>query len=658
MGDYYHDFMEALLASGVPQDVDNWIRLFQTQNQYGSARTDDYYEPWVSYTEATSAVSYNKTMVERELTFKILSAGTIVFDRADEYTIPLTISYSKDSGSTWTTITSTIGGASINVEAGDEVMFKGDNAAYCNIDEGDYCINGFNGSTAKFEVCGNIMSLVDSTGFLTADTLYSANTFTGLFMGCDGIISAENLILPATTLADYCYYEMFSNCTSLTTAPKLPATTLTSNCYNSMFHGCNNLTTAPELPATTLAINCYLGMFSNCTSLTTAPVLPATTLAERCYQSMFNGCTGLTTAPSLLATALADYCYNNMFQGCTSLTTAPALPATTLASSCYDSMFQGCTSLTQAPELPATTLAESCYQYMFGGCTNLATAPELPATTLANACYDTMFYGCTSLTAAPELPATTLARSCYSYMFYNCASLTTAPELPATTLANYCYQQMFRGCTNLNYIKCLATDISASNCTTNWVYGVASTGTFVKHPDMSNWATGNNGIPTNWIVKNDRDTLTKMPLTFEITSGGDVSWLFINNSGNGSAKTLEYKVNNGSWAEITSTTGGEKFNVSSGDTVQFRGDNTTISYSSTTMQYRNEFSGTTARFNVKGNVMSLLDKNDFANKTTFDNGSQYTFFLLFNYCTGLPSAKNLILPATALTENCYRAMFQ
>lgn len=59
------------------------------------------------------------------------------------------------------------------------------------------------------------------------------------------------------------------------------------------------------------------------------------------------------------------------------------------------------------------------------------------------------------------LPATTLVSNCYSNMFYGCTSLTQAPELPATTLASECYRNMFYGCSNLNYIKMLATDISA-----------------------------------------------------------------------------------------------------------------------------------------------------------------------------------------------------
>ena len=355
------------------------------------------------------------------LTFNIISAGTINWT-ADNTAYTKTISYSKDNGSTWTDITSNTGSSAptINVNAGDKVMFKGNNTAYGN---SSYWSNSFSGSTAEFEVEGNIMSLIDSTGFTTATTLTSSYTFYELFRDCTGLTSAENLVLPATTLIYGCYYCMFAGCTSLTTAPVLSSTTLAEGCYVCMFSGCTSLTTAPELPATTLAEKCYFSMFGGCSSLTTTPTLPATTLAEKCYFSMFGGCSSLTTAPAL----------------------------------------------------PATTLAHGCYQEMFGGCT--------------------------SLTTAPELPATTLTEHCYRRMFAFCQSLTSAPELPATTLANSCYKEMFRGCTSLNYIKCLATDISASGCVYIWVRDVPSGGTFVKNASMSSWTTGDSGIPTGWTVQ-------------------------------------------------------------------------------------------------------------------------------------------------------------
>lgn len=127
----------------------------------------------------------------------------------------------------------------------------------------------------------------------------------------------------------------------------------------------------------------------------------------------------------------------------------------------------------------------------------------LPAITLADMCYQGMFNGCTSLITAPELPATTLACMCYDNMFAGCTSLTVAPELPATTLIRECYRHMFEYCKKLNYIKMLATDISASRCLYGWVFGVSSTGTFVKNPAMTTLPTGSSGIPSGWTVVND-----------------------------------------------------------------------------------------------------------------------------------------------------------
>ena len=158
-----------------------------------------------------------------------------------------------------------------------------------------------------------------------------------------------------------------------------------------------------------------------------------------------------------------------------------------------------------------------------GNCNTLWNYEDLNAS-LKDFCGYCMFQGCTSLTTAPELPATTLTNWCYSAMFQGCTSLTTAPELPATTLADSCYIYMFQDCSNLNYIKCLATDISASNCTQNWVSGVASTGAFMKHPDISEstWSSGVNGIPAGWSVIEDVEPLTPEDIANEIMQEVDI----------------------------------------------------------------------------------------------------------------------------------------
>ena len=151
------------------------------------------------------------------------------------------------------------------------------------------------------------------------------------------------------------------------------ATVATSQArFCNLFAGCNALTSAPYLPATVLADYCYYGMFASCENLVNAPALPAETLAGYCYTAMFQYCTNLETPPTLPAKTLKDHCYSSMFWACTNLKTAPQLPATTLAISCYQQMFYGCTSLETAPALPAETLAGSCYQGMFRHCTNLS----------------------------------------------------------------------------------------------------------------------------------------------------------------------------------------------------------------------------------------------------------------------------------------------
>lgn len=172
----------------------------------------------------------------------------------------------------------------------------------------------------------------------------------------------------------------------------------------------------------------------------------------------------------------------------------------------FHGLFTGNTHLFDASNLilPTNTLAQGCYANMFIGCTSLITAPKiLPATTLTDNCYQQMFQNCTSLKTAPKLPATTLASQCYEAMFSYCSSLTTATVLPAMTLSDYCYFEMFQDCTSLNYIKCLATDISAYYCTDFWVSNVAASGTFVKATN-ADWSTktGIDGIPSGWTIIN------------------------------------------------------------------------------------------------------------------------------------------------------------
>lgn len=421
--------------------------------------------------------SYDEIMEKTPLTFEITSVGTgetgsiglrlsgdTDYHNIRQLTYYLTHEGTETSGdlrlreaAANSAITSLLSGLTV----GDKIEFWG---------LGDQ--SGMSVSTSAFEY------FVTTAG-VTAKVYGNVNSL--LFRG--PLYHGQPVPQTAETTA-YAFFRLFQNKTGFTFgAPDdlqhivlpVPANGLQDSIYREMFYGCTNMTTAPNLPATTLAASCYRSMF-NGAGLTTAPELPATTMAGYAYLSMFADCP-ITEAPQLPAATLAEYCYSNMFRG-TNITDMPNLPATTLQQYCYQGMFSACTSLTGVTAvLPATTLAQYCYSYMFSSCKSLTTAPELPATTLANYCYQSMFQNCTSLTAAPELPATTLVDTCYG--------------------------AMFSGCSSLNYIKCLATDIGLSFMpnTSGWVSGVALAGTFVKHPDMASWSTGNNGIPKGWTVQ-------------------------------------------------------------------------------------------------------------------------------------------------------------
>ena len=439
------------------------------------------------------------------LTFQILSDGYINW-KTKENGLPESISYSKN-GSSWNLYIPAKGDNHIPVSRGDILKIKNYYFKYGGMTN----YNTFSGSTAKFNLCGNIMSMVYEDNFSGVTSLPASTSgynFDHLFEGCTGLTNANNLVLPVTTTKNYSYAYLFNGCTNLKRPPTLPATNLGKGCYQGMFEGCTNLIKPPIISATTLADNCYKEMFAGCTSLVVAPELPVTTLAASCYSYMFSGCTSLTTAPTLPATTLGGSCYSNMFRNCTSLTTAPELPSNTLVSICYEEMFAGCTSLVVAPELPAQTIEMKSYYGMFSGCTSLTTAPSTLGDTFhtggfteakVNYGCESMFEGCTSLVSAPALPALTLGEYCYRRMFWGCTSLKRAPELPATSLAGGCYNAMFYKCTNLNYIKCLSTTVDSKF--QNWVYQVqTNSGTFVKKAGVT-WPRGYSGIPNNWTVQ-------------------------------------------------------------------------------------------------------------------------------------------------------------
>lgn len=404
-----------------------------------------------------------------------------------------------------------------------------------------------------FHGCTNLLN----TPALPATTL-AARCYNYMFMGCTSLTTAP--ALPATTLTTYCYQTMFSGCTSLTTAPDLPATTLADGCYQEMFRNCTNLSNVTCLATNISASNCTTnwlqnvaasGIFvksDNMSSWTTGvngipsgwTVVNDPSTYDYTEPFYFEDLSGNANTIYLVAPN-AGGVYPSGCSGSDVYVSTDNVNWSSVGQIAYDTIeipvaANGktyvkieATAYSDGTNYACFTNADDefavggninsliyglnftgnetvqmrhyVFQHFFEGNPWLVDASKLLLPIYGVHAASFMFYGCYGLQYAPEwLPSTMTGFTCQS-MFEGCTSLTAVPVLFAETLSTYCYNAMFSGCSSVNKIICLAKDISAPACTTNWVNGVAASGTFYGSSTAS-WTRGNNGIPNIWGVVN------------------------------------------------------------------------------------------------------------------------------------------------------------
>lgn len=158
---------------------------------------------------------------------------------------------------------------------------------------------------------------------------------------------------------------------------------------------------------------------------------------------------------------------------------------------------------------------------------------------------------------------------------------------------------------------------------------------------------------------NAQNDMTSTPLTFEAVEAGTI------NIDNPNTLTIEYNKNNSGWT--SANTDPISITVAAGDVVQFRGDNACYWATGDSGETVTRFTATNPVY-VYGNVMSLIDKDDFPTNTTlteefalaylFAAPSSDIFQFYANNSTILNHPnKDLMLPATTLSETCYGYMF-
>ena len=172
---------------------------------YGVASTGTFYYNGTDTTTGVSAIPSGWTKLpipipRQELCFTAEEPGSSVAMMDTMGMAPaVSLEYSTD-GNTWSPFevgTTTVTLANI----GDKMYMRATsagNSEICSLDGP----NQFN-MTGRIAASGNVDTLLDQNG--------------------------------NATLNDHCYYRLFGDCSSLTTAPELPATTLAYGCYQEMF---------------------------------------------------------------------------------------------------------------------------------------------------------------------------------------------------------------------------------------------------------------------------------------------------------------------------------------------------------------------------------------------------------------------------------------
>lgn len=208
------------------------------------------------------------------LCFKANTAGSTI--ALSNTNIRPNIEYSRDKN-TWTTWNY----SSLTLQnVGDKIYMRGSNPN--GIGQTEKNVSKFI-MTGSISVRGNIMTLIDKVG--------------------------ETLIIPS----DYCFRNLFRQCTSLVEANILfPATTLSMACYDNIFRDCSNLEIGPsELLAVNIPKLAYRSFFGGCSKLAKAPVLYGVTLGVGSYENILGDCVLINKVISYAQNISAYSCLSN-----------------------------------------------------------------------------------------------------------------------------------------------------------------------------------------------------------------------------------------------------------------------------------------------------------------------------------------------------------
>ena len=152
-------------------------------------------------------------------------------------------------------------------------------------------------------------------------------------------------------------------------------------------------------------------------------------------------------------------------------------------------------------------------------------------------------------------------------------------------------------------------------------------------------------------VANERDYSLEY---FTIESLENSNAIKMQRSGAPNNPTLSYSLDGGeTWTTATISATKSFGTINTGQKIIFKGNNTKFA---TAWNVYNYFTGS-KQFKVYGNVMSLLNGDDFRENSEFENNSTHNFAGLLR-TTYVVDASNLILPALTCKQDSYNGMFR
>lgn len=239
------------------------------------------------------------------------AANTLSLTRTGDAPV-VSLEYSTDKVN-WNIWTAENDVRTLTIPANGKVWLRGDNTAF------GYPTQATNrnvfSSTGDVNASGNIMTLLDKTG-------------------------------ASLTAGQYAFFYLFYNWKKLKTAPSFPATNVGQHAYHGTFQS-SGITISPDLPATALDVSSYYDMFANCTSLTTGSHISySNRIPNQAFREMYYGCTALTTVYELNSTEIGDHSCNSMFRN-TALTTGLDLrKVTSIGANAINNMYADCPNIT------------------------------------------------------------------------------------------------------------------------------------------------------------------------------------------------------------------------------------------------------------------------------------------------------------------------